>query len=275
MATEQESRLAGGKLLYDQPAAGVHRLRLHNPTKRNALDRELLDGIGELLSRLEKLEPLALRCLIVAGSEGAFCAGYDISGVERADHAERAKALVAHPFTEALDRLEAFPAPTIAALEGPVLGGGLELALVCDLRIADPAARLGMPPARLGLIYSHRGLARFIQTIGPARTKELFLRARPIEAAVAERWGLVNGLSAPGRLESEALALAEEIAAGAPLSQRGNKRAINALLAARTAISPQLEEELVALRDGAFESADLQEGIAAFFERRAPRWQGR
>lgn len=275
MEPDRQGRLAGGKLLYDRPAEGVHRLRLNNPAKRNALDRELLDGLVEALADLERLEPIELRCLIVAGSGGAFCAGYDISGVEGATGAEQAKELVAHPFTEALDRLERFPAPTVAALEGPTLGGGLELALVCDLRIADPAARLGMPPARLGLVYSHRGLARFVQAIGPARTKELFFRAKPIEAAVAERWGLVNALCEPGRLDQAAVALAEEIAAGAPLSQRGNKRAVNELLAAVVALPADLERELLALRDAAFQSADLREGMAAFFERRTPRWQGR
>jgi len=275
VAAETAKALAGGKLLYDLPRPGVHRLTLNNPARRNALDEELLDGISELLAELEQLPVLDLGCLVVAGSGGSFCAGYDISGVEEADYQQRAERLVAHPFTEALDRLERFPAPTLAALEGPVLGGGLELALVCDLRVADPATRLGMPPARLGIVYSHRGLARFLQTIGLPRTKELFFRPQPIDAETALGWGLVNWLSEAGAVEERSLELAAEIAAGAPLAQRGNKRSLAALLAAADRLPAEVEEELLALREASFRSEDLREGMAAFFARRPPRWQGR
>ncbi len=101
----------------------------------------------------------------------------------RASSRSAREALVAHPFTEAIDALEAFPWPTLAALPGHTIGGGLELALACDIRVAQEGIKLGMPPAKLGLVYSHTGLRRFIDAIGAARTRELFLLGSYIDAA--------------------------------------------------------------------------------------------
>ena len=110
-------------------------------------------------------------------------------------------------------------------LPGHTIGGGLELALACDLRVAKADIKLGMPPAKLGLVYSHTGLRRFIDAIGAARTRELFLLGRYIDAATALQWGLVNRV-APRQLDAVALELAGELAGNAPLSQTGNKRVI-------------------------------------------------
>ncbi len=162
-----------------------------------------------------------------------FSAGYDIGEIPAEEFEERAEKLVAHPFTEAIDALERFPYPTLAMLPGHTIGGGLELALSCDLRVALDGIKLGMPPAKLGLVYSHTGLRRFIDAIGAARTRELFLLGRYIDAATALEWGLVTRVAAAERLEALALELAAELAGNAPLSQRGNKRVIGALLARR------------------------------------------
>ena len=121
--------------------------------------------------------------MIVTGAHGMFSAGYDIGEIPDEEFEERAEALVAHPFTEAIDALEAFPYPTLAVLPGHTIGGGLELALACDLRVAQDGIKLGMPPAKLGLVYSHTGLRRFIDAIGAARTRELFLLGSYIDAA--------------------------------------------------------------------------------------------
>src|SRR5207237_4747345 len=134
-----------------------------------------------------------------------FSAGYDIGEIPDEEFEERAERLVAHPFTEAIDALEAFPYPALAVLSGHTIGGGLELALACDLRIAADDIKLGMPPAKLGLVYSHTGLRRFLDVIGSARTRELFLLARYVDAATAEAWGLVNRVVAERDLEREAL----------------------------------------------------------------------
>ena len=270
-AGDSEPR-AGGKLLLDEPAEHVARLTIANPGKRNALDHAILDGIADALEELASRE---LRCVIVTGSQRMFSAGYDIGEIPDDVFAVEAERLVAHPFTRAIDVLEAYPYATVAALGGHAIGGGLELALACDMRIAAAEIRLGMPPAKLGLVYSHTGLRRFIDAIGVPRTRELFLLGRNIDAAKALSWGLVNEVVAAGELDAAAVALASELAANAPLSLTGNKRAIAALLAAEGAVDPSVERELLELRRASFESEDMREGVHAFNEKRPARWLGR
>jgi enoyl-CoA hydratase/carnithine racemase len=262
--------LADGKLLIDEPVAGVLRLTISNPAKRNALDHPILDAITATLA-----EPSDARCLIVTGAHGMFSAGYDIGEIPAEEFEERAERLVAHPFTEAIDALERFPYPTLAVLPGHTIGGGLELALACDLRVAQDAIKLGMPPAKLGLVYSHTGLRRFLDAIGASRTRELFLLGRYIDATTALEWGLVNRVAAAEELEAVALDLAGELAGNAPLSQLGNKRVIAALLDAEGQLTAEVEEELIELRRASFASEDMREGMRAFAERRPARWQNK
>ncbi len=273
--------LADGKLLIDEPADGVVRLTISNPAKRNALDHPILDAITATLSELScdaaasgESDPTHPRCVIVTGSNGMFSAGYDIGEIPDEEFEERAEALVAHPFTEAIEALEAFPYPTLAVLPGHTIGGGLELALACDLRVATAKIKLGMPPAKLGLVYSHTGLRRFIDAIGAARTRELFLLGRYIEADTALHWGLVNRVVPAEQLDAAALELAAELAGNAPLSQTGNKRVIAALLDARDGLSADVEAELIELRRSSFASQDMREGMRAFAEKRPARWRG-
>jgi enoyl-CoA hydratase/carnithine racemase len=264
--------LAGGKLLLDEPAEAVARLTLNNPDKRNPLDHEVLDALAAALPRLDR--GIEIRCVIVTGTGDAFSAGYDIGGIPEDSFSEDAEALVAHPFHAAMEAVSAHPYPVVAAINGHCLGGGLELAVRCDLRVCAASAKLGMPPAKLGLIYGHTGLERFIDVIGVAYTKQLFLTGHNLDAAGAERIGLVNEVVADEEVSSAAVALAAEIAANAPLSMKGNKRAIETL-ARFPRLTPEQERELVELRRSCFASEDFREGIRAFAERRAPRWQGR
>lgn len=266
--------LADGKLLIDEPAGGVVRLTISNPAKRNALDHPILDAISATLAELGE-EGSGARCVIVTGAHGMFSAGYDIGEIPDEEFEERAEQLVAHPFTEAIEALEAFPLPTLAVLPGHTIGGGLELALSCDMRVAIDGIKLGMPPAKLGLVYSHTGLRRFIDAIGVTRTRELFLLGRYIDAPTALAWGLVNRVAETTALEATALDIAAELAGNAPLSQRGNKRVIAALLAAESDLPADVEAELIELRRASFASEDLREGMRAFAERRAPNWSGR
>lgn len=271
--TTPTRELADGKLLVDEPLDAVVRLTISNPAKRNALDHPILDAITATLRELGDAGSTC-RCVLITGAHGMFSAGYDIGEIPDEEFEERAERLVAHPFTQAIDALEAFPRPTLAALPGHTIGGGLELALACDLRAAQAGIKLGMPPAKLGLVYSHTGLRRFIDAIGAARTRELFLLGSYIDADTALSWGLVNRVAPADRLEAVALELAGLLTSNAPLSQTGNKRVIGALLGAEGELPDEVEEELIELRRASFASEDLREGMRAFAERRPPRWRG-
>jgi enoyl-CoA hydratase/carnithine racemase len=271
-ATAPPQRLADGKLLVDRPADHVARLTIANPQRRNALDQPIMDGIAEALAELAAEG--AARCVVLTGSHGMFSAGYEIGEIGDSRFMDELERRVAHPFTAAIEALESYPYPTVAALPGHTIGGGLELALGCDLRVAADTIKLGMPPAKLGLVYSHTGLRRFIDAIGVARTRELFLLGSYINAETALLWGLVNRVAPAAEIESAALALARELAGNAPLSQQGNKRIIANLLRVEGRLTSEEEVELIEMRRASFASHDLREGISAFADKRAPRWRG-
>jgi enoyl-CoA hydratase/carnithine racemase len=260
--------LSSGELIVDEPAPGVARLTISNPDKRGALDHGILDRISSTMPQLDA------RCVLITGVGGSFSAGYDIGGLAEELLAEEAERLIAHPFTAAIEAIEDYPYPTLAALNGHAIGGGLELALSCDLRVAAATVALAMPPAKLGLVYSHTGIRKFIDTVGAPRTRELFLVGRRIDARTARAWGLVNAVVEPDRLAEQVLELAGEIAANAPLASRGNKRVIRAVLDAQAALDPDVERELIELRRACFSSDDFREGVRAFGEKRPPRWRG-
>jgi len=261
--------LASGKLLLDEPADGVTRLRISNPAKRGALDHEMLDALTGTVRALDA------RCLMLTGDGSDFSAGYDLGNLEEENFEERAEKLVAHPFHEALEALEAYVYPVVAAINGHAIGGGLELALTADIRIAARGVKIGMPPAKLGLIYSHTGLRKFLDICGVAHTNEIFFVGRNMDSGRAAAIGLVNHVVEPGELEETALGMAAEIAANAPLSLKGNKRIIRALRDVPHELPDDLERELVELRESCFSSEDFREGVRAFAEKRKPVWRDR
>jgi len=263
--------LASGKLVVDQPAEAVARLTIRNPDKRNALDHEILDAIAQAMEDLD--DGIANRCVIITGSDGMFSAGYDIGDIPDEVFAEEAERLVAHPFSRAIEAVGRFPFPTLAAINGHALGGGLELAVTCDLRLAASGVKLGMPPGKLGLIYSHTGIQKFLDTAGPARTRELFLTGRNVTGERAEQIDLVHEAVPAQDVERLAVELAAEIAGNAPLSLKGNKRIIGDLLTFPR-LSEKVEQEVIDLRMSSFRSADFREGVKAFAEKRKPHWQG-
>ncbi len=276
MATQE---LASGKLIVDEPAEHVARIRISNPDKRGALDHEILDWLATLIQQQDAY------CVVITGDGPVFSAGYDIGNFPEAaiggeDAVDRtfsreAESLVAHPFTEAIEAIEAYPYPVIAAINGYAIGGGLELAVSCDIRIAARGVKMGMPPAKIGLIYSHTGLRKFIEVCGVGATNELFFTGRNVDAQRACEMGLVNQVVAPERLEPTALGMAAEIGANSPLSLAGNKEVIRTLRSHGIALPDDVERELVRLRESCFTSGDFVEGIRAFTEKRPPRWRGR
>jgi len=255
--------------VLDEPGEGVARLRIANPGRRGALDHEILDALAETLGRIEA------RCLILTGTGPVFSAGYDLGGLADDDFPEEAERLVAHPFQAAIEALDAFPFPVIAQLNGHAIGGGLELAVSCDIRLAARGIKLGMPPAKLGLVYSHTGLRKFLDLCGPGNTAELFYVGRNVDASRAESMGLVNHVVEPGELEQRVTLMAAVIAANAPLSLSGNKQVIRALRTHTAELPDHVERELLELREACFRSEDFREGVKAFAEKRLPLWRGR
>src|SRR3954467_7516917 len=263
------AELAPGKVLVDGPAPHVLRIRISHPAKRNALDHEILDTLCEAVSSAEA------RCVLITGDGEMFSAGYDIGNFNDETLAEDAEELVAHPFEAALESIEAYPYPVVAAVNGHAIGGGLELAVTCDMRIAARGVKLGMPPAKIGLVYGHTGLPRFIDVCGFPNTNELFYVGRNVDADRAYFMGLVNHVVAPEELEEAALDIAREIGANSPLSLEGNKRIVRTLRNYEGALPDEVERELVALRESCFQTEDFREGIKAFGEKRSPDWKGR
>lgn len=241
-----------------------------NPAKRNALDFQALEELEEACAAATRD---GVRCLVLRGAgDEAFSSGFDIAEMaltsRRGDRPDEA-------VERAADALSALPCPTLAFLNGSAFGGAFELAVSCDLRVARAGARLAMTPAKLGVVYPEGGLRRFADLVGAARTRELFFTGRAIDAETALAWGLVNRVAPPATAEAEALALAAEIAANAPLAVRGMKRILQILEGAHErGLSDAERAEIAELRRRAFESADLREGRRAWEERRPPRFTG-
>ena len=268
--TDARRELADGKLLLDRPAEHVARLTIANPDKRNALDHAILDAIAEAVPALDA------RCLLVTGAGRTFSAGYDIGDMPDETFAEEAEKLVAHPFAAAIEALDAYPYPTVAALNGHAIGGGLELALSCDLRVAAAGALVGMPPAKLGLVYSHTGLQKFIDAIGVAA----HARAVPRRPQHPRRGGARLGpgqRGAPARRAAGRRARPGAEIAGqrAARAERQQDRDPAAARGPHGALDPDVERELVELRRACFASEDFREGVRAFAEKRTPRWRAR
>jgi enoyl-CoA hydratase/carnithine racemase len=245
-------------------------LVVDNPAKRNALDFQALDELEEACAQAGRD---GARCVVLRGAgSDAFSSGFDIAEMaltsRRGERPDEAVERVA-------DALAAVPCPTVAFVNGSAFGGAFELAVTCDLRVARAGVKLGMTPAKLGVVYPEGGLRRFADLVGSARTRELFFTGRPIDAETALAWGLVNRISPATTAEADALALAGEIAENAPLAVRGMKRILRLLEGTHErSLSGPERDEIADLRRRAFESADLREGRRAWEERRAPRFTG-
>jgi enoyl-CoA hydratase len=254
---------------WNEPEAHVGLAVIDRPERRNALDAELCD---ELRGHLERNHHL--RAIVVAGEGPAFCAGADI--VRRTEEhtglAHGREDSFRPAFELLCNEIERHPAPVIAAVHGPAIGAGSQLAVACDFRVAGPDAVFGIPASKLGIVLSPANVRRLVLLIGHHNARDLLVTSRYVDRDEARRIGLVTREVDDTR--AGAVAFASEIAALAPITVQAHKRAID-LVNAQGALSEAAADEVRALEQRAFLSDDLQEGLSAFAEKRPPRFEGR
>jgi enoyl-CoA hydratase len=254
-------------LLERQDEIGI--IRLNRPEKLNALSRVMLEPLNDWFKHLEKQSDL--RAVILTGSgEAAFCAGTDIDELAKLDQA--AALAASERGQEVCNRIENFPVPVIAAVNGLAAGGGCELALACHLRVASTNAQFSLPEVRLGVIPGYGGTQRLAREIGYGRALELMLSGKTISGAQAYQFGLVNQVTDPANVFAAAESLAKEISKMAPLAIRACLKAVTHGLELSLPEGLALEAELFA---SLFDTDDMREGTKAFLEKRAPVFTGK
>jgi enoyl-CoA hydratase len=259
-------------LHVDHGPAGVLTLRLDNPARRNALDLDLAAEIRDGLAAARS--DAALRCVVITGVGNSFCSGADLGGlIEQGGGSVLTRRELLGAYYRTFLDVRDFPLPTIAAVNGPAIGAGLNLALCCDLRLASPSARFGATFVRIGIHPGGGATYLLSRLVGPARAAEMVLTGEVVEAGRAVEMGLANRLVASDdELADAASALAVVIAGNAPAAVRASKRAL------RFALDESFDAvlEVEALAQAASQATeDAAEGWAAFREKRPPRFTGR
>lgn len=244
-------------------------LTLDRPKQLNAIGSETVDRLTLALHELRDNDDV--RALVVAGAGRAFSAGADIGEIESLTAPRQFHSFVRR-LTDAYALLEDFPKPSVAAVHGFAFGGGLELALACDLRVAERGTRLGLPEMKLGVLPGAGGTQRLPRLIPPAIAKQMILTGEPIDAERAHSLGLVNELAEPGGALGAAEALAAALTAGAPLALAAGKRLIDYGLGMDLEAAISYERETVSVL---FSTEDRVEGLKAFRERRPGDFQGK
>jgi len=253
--------------LVEQSRDGhVALLRLNRPEARNALSPELMDELATAVEELDA-DP-EVRCAVIAGSDEVFAAGADIRALRDRTFEEALR----HPAAAFWRRVAAAKTPLVAAVSGFALGGGCELALLCDLIVASETAEFGQPEITLGIIPGGGGTQRLARVLGKQRAMELVLTGGRIGAREAERMGLVNEVAAEGEWLERAVDLAQRVARRPPIAVRLAKQAV--LAADETGLAAGLEHER-RLYEIAMATEDRIEGMDAFLEKRRPEFKGR
>jgi enoyl-CoA hydratase len=254
---------------WQEPAPHVGLAILDRPERRNAMNAEICD---ELRGHLEQNHHL--RAIVFAGEGSSFCAGADIvrRTAEHTGLAHGRQDSFRPAFELLCDEIERHPAPVIAAVHGPAIGAGTQLVVACDFRVAGPDAVFGIPASKLGIVLSPANVRRLVQLVGHHNAKDLLVTSRYVDRGEANRLGLVTRCVEDTR--ADAIAFASEIAALAPITVRSHKRAVtlcNELGILRDTAADEVRE----MEQRAFLSDDLQEGLAAFAEKRTANFQGR
>jgi enoyl-CoA hydratase/carnithine racemase len=261
---------ADGKMLAAKDG-GIGFITFNQPEKRNAMSVEMWQGLAEILDDFR--DDPAVRVVIMTGAGGkAFVSGADISQFEKRRANADAQEEYARLTSGGRARLANFPKPSIAAIQGFCLGGGLAIAMHTDLRIASANSQFGIPAARLGIAYAFDGLRTLVQLVGPAHARMILYTANRIGAEEAARIGLINKVVPEESLTDAVLEIARTIAGNAPLSVTANKLCIDNIL------KDPADRDLGAIaRAGrtCLDSADYREGRTAFMEKRQPQFQGR
>jgi enoyl-CoA hydratase/carnithine racemase len=253
-------------LIVETPSAGVTLIRLNRPEALNALNSQLLGELSAALDAAEADE--SVRCLVLTGSERAFAAGADIKEMSDKSYAQM---FASNFFGGPARRIEQFRKPIIAAVSGFALGGGCELAMLCDFIIASETAKFGQPEINLGVMPGIGGTQRLPRAVGKAKAMDMVLTARMMDAAEAERAGLVSRVVPADKLLDEALAAAAKIAGQSPLAVAMNKELVNAAFETTLSTGVGMERRLF---HSLFAFDDQKEGMAAFVEKRKPDFKG-
>ena len=255
------------KTLLVERADGVALVRMNRPEALNALNSTLLSELAALLDDLEADE--AIGCVVLTGSERAFAAGADIKEMSSKTYADMFKEDF---FTAPARRLERFRKPVIAAVAGFALGGGCELAMMCDFIIAADTAKFGQPEINLGVAPGIGGTQRLTRFVGKSKAMDMILTGRMMDAVEAERGGLVSRVVPAATLIEEVMAAAKKIAAQSPLAVMMNKELVNAAYETTLTQGVALERRLF---HSLFAFEDQKEGMAAFVEKRKPDFKGK
>lgn len=260
---------AGGKMLAVKDE-GVGLITFNQPEKRNAISMEMWTGLGDILDEFTEDSSVSVVILTGAGNK-AFVSGADISQFEKNRNSADAQAAYDAANAVGRNKLINFKKPVIARIRGFCMGGGLAIAMATDLRIASRDSQFGIPAARLSIAYAPDAVRRLIDLVGPAHARMILYTAKRIDAAEAERIGLINHMTTEEDLNAVVIDIARSIADNAPLSVAASKLTINEMLKDESVRDMAAIE---AAMKGCFDSADYKEGRTAFMEKRAPRFTG-
>jgi len=265
-----DTSYADGKILQ-HAADGIGTVTFNNPDKRNAMSLEMWEGLADALTALR--DDPSVRVVILTGAGGkAFVSGADISQFEKHRHNAEASAEYSRRSGAAGKLLGAFPKPTIACIEGYCIGGGMQVAMQTDIRIAAEGSQFGIPAAKLGIAYGYDGLKNLVSLVGPSWARLLMYTGMRIDAAEAQRIGLIERMVPADNLKTVVHDIAKTIAVNAPLAISAAKLSIAQILQDESARDMAAIKE-IGIRCA--DSEDFREGRRAFMEKRTPRFTGR